>query len=265
SWADVISDLERCVKDSHGTVDGVYRAPPTNHSVLSTAPQAAQKPNTHQSCLPSSPPCTIFLGNLPCDVTEDSIRVTGGKSNESLIMPWTKTGIIVLWIRGPILLQTALRSTQLEEVMVTWETSVEIGTIQSRIRMGFRQVSGWPMLRCGYCSGGQDRYDDQGCDCRLGTGRREFGSGYCRVADYREGGDCYKGSRVEQLLSLEGQSLLTQLLEKKSRRGQGYRRSRRHCSISWTNQNQMVDPTRDTGGSNEAAQEREQLRTGSES
>lgn len=65
--------------------------------------------------------------------------------------------------------------------------------IQSRIRMGFRQVSGWPMLRCGYCSGGQDRYDDQGCDCRLGTGRREFGSGYCRVADYREGGDCYKG------------------------------------------------------------------------
>lgn len=48
------------------------------------------------------------------------------------------------------------------------------------------------MLRCGYCSGGQDRYDDQGCDCRLGTGRREFGSGYCRVADYREGGDCYE-------------------------------------------------------------------------
>lgn len=58
---------------------------------------------------------------------------------------------------------------------------------------------------------------------------------------------------------------MTQLLEKKSRRGQGYGRSRRHGSISWTNQNQMVDPTRDTGGSNEAAQEREQLRTGSES
>lgn len=68
------SDLERCVKDAHGTVNGVYRAPPTDHSVLSTAPQAAQKPNTHQSCLPNPPPCTVFLGNLPCDVTEDSVQ-----------------------------------------------------------------------------------------------------------------------------------------------------------------------------------------------
>ncbi|KAH0517780.1 Eukaryotic translation initiation factor 4B [Microtus ochrogaster] len=54
--------------------DGAYRAPPTNHSILSTALQAAQKPNTHQSCLPNLPPCTVSLGDLPCDVTEDSIR-----------------------------------------------------------------------------------------------------------------------------------------------------------------------------------------------
>ncbi|CAO2591185.1 Eukaryotic translation initiation factor 4B [Lemmus lemmus] len=50
------------------------RAHPTDHSILSTAPQAAQKADIHQSCLPKSPPCTVFLGNLPYDVTENSVK-----------------------------------------------------------------------------------------------------------------------------------------------------------------------------------------------
>ena len=49
-------------------------APPIDPSILPTAPQAAREPNIDQSSLPKSPPYTAFLGNLPCGVTEDSIK-----------------------------------------------------------------------------------------------------------------------------------------------------------------------------------------------
>uniref|UniRef100_A0A8C5VMT9 Eukaryotic translation initiation factor 4B n=1 Tax=Microcebus murinus TaxID=30608 RepID=A0A8C5VMT9_MICMU len=75
SWADETDDLEGDVSTTrHSNDDDVYRAPPIDHSILPTAPQAAREPNRDQSHLPKSPPYTAFLGNLPCDVTEESIK-----------------------------------------------------------------------------------------------------------------------------------------------------------------------------------------------
>lgn len=58
----------------HSNDDDVYRAPPIDRSILPTAPRAAREPNIDRSRLPKSPPYTAFLGNLPYDVTEDSIK-----------------------------------------------------------------------------------------------------------------------------------------------------------------------------------------------
>lgn len=52
----------------------MYRAPPIDRSLLPTAPRAAREPNIDRSRLPKSPPYTAFLGNLPYDVTEESIK-----------------------------------------------------------------------------------------------------------------------------------------------------------------------------------------------
>lgn len=48
--------------------------PPIDRSILPTAPRSAREPNINMSRLPRSPPYTAFLGNLPYDVTEDSIK-----------------------------------------------------------------------------------------------------------------------------------------------------------------------------------------------
>ncbi|XP_042563531.1 eukaryotic translation initiation factor 4Ba isoform X3 [Clupea harengus] len=74
SWADETDDLEGDVSTSWHTEDDMYRAPPIDRSILPTAPRAAREPNIDRSRLPSSPPYTAFLGNLPYDVTEDSIK-----------------------------------------------------------------------------------------------------------------------------------------------------------------------------------------------
>ncbi|NXC22746.1 IF4B factor, partial [Corythaeola cristata] len=58
----------------HSNDDDVYRAPPIDRSILPTAPRAAREPNIDRSRLPKSPPYTAFLGNLPYDVTEESIK-----------------------------------------------------------------------------------------------------------------------------------------------------------------------------------------------
>ncbi|XP_072510870.1 eukaryotic translation initiation factor 4B isoform X4 [Notamacropus eugenii] len=58
----------------HSNDDDMYRAPPIDRSILPTAPRAAREPNIDRSRLPKSPPYTAFLGNLPYDVTEDSIK-----------------------------------------------------------------------------------------------------------------------------------------------------------------------------------------------
>lgn len=75
SWADETDDLEGDVSTTwHSKDDDAYGAPPIDHSVLPTAPQAAREPNIDRSRLPKSPPYTAFLGNLPYDVNEDSIK-----------------------------------------------------------------------------------------------------------------------------------------------------------------------------------------------
>ncbi|XP_028681699.1 eukaryotic translation initiation factor 4Ba isoform X1 [Erpetoichthys calabaricus] len=74
SWADETDDLEGDVSTSWHTEDDVYRAPPIDRSILPTAPRAAREPNVNRSCLPRSPPYTAFLGNLPYEVSEESIK-----------------------------------------------------------------------------------------------------------------------------------------------------------------------------------------------
>uniref|UniRef100_U3JP68 Eukaryotic translation initiation factor 4B n=1 Tax=Ficedula albicollis TaxID=59894 RepID=U3JP68_FICAL len=73
SWADETDDLEVSTT-WHSNDDDVYRAPPIDRSILPTAPRAAREPNVDRSRLPKSPPYTAFLGNLPYDVTEESIK-----------------------------------------------------------------------------------------------------------------------------------------------------------------------------------------------
>uniref|UniRef100_A0AAY4D1N3 Eukaryotic translation initiation factor 4B n=1 Tax=Denticeps clupeoides TaxID=299321 RepID=A0AAY4D1N3_9TELE len=74
SWADETDDLEGDVSTSWHTEDDVYRAPRIDRSILPTAPRAAREPNIDRSRLPHNPPYTAFLGNIPYDVTEDSIK-----------------------------------------------------------------------------------------------------------------------------------------------------------------------------------------------
>lgn len=62
------------VSTSWHTEEDNYRAPPIDRSILPTAPRSAREPNIDRSRLPRSPPYTAFLGNLPYDVTEDSIK-----------------------------------------------------------------------------------------------------------------------------------------------------------------------------------------------
>ena len=75
SWADETDDLEGDVSTTwHSNDDDVYRAPPVDRSILPTAPRAAREPIIDRRGLPKSPPYTAFLGNLPYDVTEESIK-----------------------------------------------------------------------------------------------------------------------------------------------------------------------------------------------
>ncbi|CAH2224817.1 eukaryotic translation initiation factor 4B isoform X3 [Pelobates cultripes] len=75
SWADETDDLEGDVSTTwQSNDDDMYRAPPIDRSILPTAPRAAREPNVDRSRLPKSPPFTAFLGNLPYDVTEESIQ-----------------------------------------------------------------------------------------------------------------------------------------------------------------------------------------------
>uniref|UniRef100_G3NZ55 Eukaryotic translation initiation factor 4B n=1 Tax=Gasterosteus aculeatus aculeatus TaxID=481459 RepID=G3NZ55_GASAC len=74
SWADETDDLDGDVSTSWHTEEDSYRAPAIDRSILPTAPRSAREPNVDRSRLPRSPPYTAFLGNLPYDVTEDSIK-----------------------------------------------------------------------------------------------------------------------------------------------------------------------------------------------
>lgn len=62
------------VSTSWHTEEDNYRAPPIDRSILPTAPRSAREPNIERCRLPRSPPYTAFLGNLPYDVSEESIK-----------------------------------------------------------------------------------------------------------------------------------------------------------------------------------------------
>uniref|UniRef100_A0A2K5XR63 RRM domain-containing protein n=1 Tax=Mandrillus leucophaeus TaxID=9568 RepID=A0A2K5XR63_MANLE len=70
SWADETDDLE----GGNSNDEDVYRAPPIDRSILLTASRAAREPNINWSYLPKLLPYIAFLGNLPYDVTEESIK-----------------------------------------------------------------------------------------------------------------------------------------------------------------------------------------------
>ncbi|CAF96690.1 unnamed protein product, partial [Tetraodon nigroviridis] len=74
SWADETDDLDGDVSTSWHSEEDNFRAPPIDRSILPTAPRSAREPNIDLSRLPRNPPYTAFLGNLPYDVTEDSIK-----------------------------------------------------------------------------------------------------------------------------------------------------------------------------------------------
>ncbi|XP_075951735.1 eukaryotic translation initiation factor 4Ba isoform X2 [Anarhichas minor] len=74
SWADETDDLDGDVSTSWHTEEDSFRASAIDRSILPTAPRSAREPNVDRSRLPRSPPYTAFLGNLPYDVTEDSIK-----------------------------------------------------------------------------------------------------------------------------------------------------------------------------------------------
>uniref|UniRef100_A0A3P8Y771 Eukaryotic translation initiation factor 4B n=1 Tax=Esox lucius TaxID=8010 RepID=A0A3P8Y771_ESOLU len=74
SWADETDDLEGDVSTSWHTGEDSYRAPAIDRAILPTAPRSAREPNVDRSRLPRSPPYTAFLGNLPYDVSEESIK-----------------------------------------------------------------------------------------------------------------------------------------------------------------------------------------------
>ncbi|XP_052340139.1 eukaryotic translation initiation factor 4B-like, partial [Oncorhynchus keta] len=73
SWAEETDDLDTEVSTSWHTEEDISRAPAIDRSILPTALRSAREPNVDRSCIPCGPPYTAFLGNLPYDVTEESI------------------------------------------------------------------------------------------------------------------------------------------------------------------------------------------------
>ncbi|GBO01267.1 Eukaryotic translation initiation factor 4B [Araneus ventricosus] len=65
-WADTMENEDL---DDRYTLD--YKK--EEKVVLPTAPKAARGPDVDMSKIPTSPPFTAFLGNLPYDVSEDDI------------------------------------------------------------------------------------------------------------------------------------------------------------------------------------------------
>lgn len=90
------------VSTSWHTEEDSYRAAPIDRSILPTAPRSAREPKIDRSRLPRSPPYTAFLGNLPYDVTEDSIKdffrgLAVGLSSKHTRSTWVQPLQLVVW------------------------------------------------------------------------------------------------------------------------------------------------------------------------
>ncbi|XP_065742654.1 eukaryotic translation initiation factor 4B isoform X5 [Phocoena phocoena] len=215
SWADETDDLEGDVSTTwHSNDDDVYRAPPIDRSILPTAPRAAREPNIDRSRLPKSPPYTAFLGNLPYDVTEDSIKEFFRGLNISAVRlprepsnPERLKGFGYAEFEDLDSLFTALSLN--EESLGNRRIRVDVADQAQdkdrddrsfgrdrnrdsdktdtdwRARPATDSFDDYPPRR------GDDSFGDS-YDSRIGSGRRAFGSGYRRDDDYRGGGDRYE-------------------------------------------------------------------------
>ncbi|KAB0368566.1 hypothetical protein FD755_019600, partial [Muntiacus reevesi] len=196
-----------------GIVMMMYRAPPMDRSIPPTAPQAAQEPNIDQSRLPKPPPYTAFLGNLPYDVTEDSIKEFFRGLNISAVHllrePSNPERLKGFESPGNRRIQVDVadqaqdkdrddRSFGRDRNYSFDDYPPRRGDDSFGDKYGDRYDSdryrdGYPDS---YCDGphrdmdryrGRDRYDDpggrdydRGYDSKIGSGRRVFGSGYHR-------------------------------------------------------------------------------------
>ncbi|XP_004711506.1 eukaryotic translation initiation factor 4B [Echinops telfairi] len=216
SWADETDDLEGDVSTTwHSNDDDAYRAPPIDRSILPTAPRAAREPNIDRSRLPKSPPYTAFLGNLPYDVTEDSIKEFFRGLNISAVrLPREPTnperlkgfGYAEFEDLDSLLSALSLNEESLGNRRIRVDVADQAQDKEyrdrydsDRFRDGYRDGYRDGPRRDMERYGGRDRYDDRGSrdydrgyDSRIGSGRRAFGSGYRRDDDYRGGGDRYE-------------------------------------------------------------------------
>ncbi|XP_078287658.1 eukaryotic translation initiation factor 4Ba isoform X5 [Rhinoraja longicauda] len=74
SWADETDDLDNEVSTAWPGIDDDAYKPAINRALLPTAPRAARAPDVDMNRIPKQPPYTAFLGNLPYDVSDESIR-----------------------------------------------------------------------------------------------------------------------------------------------------------------------------------------------
>uniref|UniRef100_UPI00358EB0CE eukaryotic translation initiation factor 4B isoform X2 n=1 Tax=Myxine glutinosa TaxID=7769 RepID=UPI00358EB0CE len=72
NWADESEELDGDASNAWPLDENIYRRI-IDRSQLPTAPRAARGPSIDKGRLPSKPPYTAFLGNLPFDVTEECI------------------------------------------------------------------------------------------------------------------------------------------------------------------------------------------------
>uniref|UniRef100_A0A2K5DYX9 Eukaryotic translation initiation factor 4B n=1 Tax=Aotus nancymaae TaxID=37293 RepID=A0A2K5DYX9_AOTNA len=219
SCADETDDLEGDIPTTwHSNDDDVYRVPPIEFSILPTAPQAAREPNIDWSCLPKSPPYTAFLGNLPYDVTEDSIKeFFRGLNISAAHLPHEPSNpeklkgfgyaefedldslLSALSLNEESLGNRRIRVDAADQAQDKDRDDRSFG--RDRNRDSDKTDTDWrahPATdsfddyppRRGDDSFGDKYRDrsrdyDRGCDCWIGSGRRPFGSGYHRDDDYR--------------------------------------------------------------------------------
>uniref|UniRef100_A0A2K6UKB6 Eukaryotic translation initiation factor 4B n=1 Tax=Saimiri boliviensis boliviensis TaxID=39432 RepID=A0A2K6UKB6_SAIBB len=217
SWADESDGLE----GDHCNDDNVHRVPPIDCFVLPTASQAAREPNIDQSCLPKLPPYTAFLGKLPYDVTEESIKeLFRGLNISEVHLPCEPSNperlkdfgyaefedldslFSALSLSeeslGNRTIRVAVdkdrddrsfghdRNQDSDKTDIDWRAHPATESFDDYLPRRGDDNLYYDGYRDGPC---RSRHYDRGYDSQIGSGRRAFGSGYCRDDDYRGGGD----------------------------------------------------------------------------